>query len=97
MANPKPLKFEEALRKLEGRIVSCHFKDLGEFGNPEAHDVVWGTGKANARALLAELHRQGFKGVFSIEYEYNWENSLPEVKECAKFFREATKELGKAN
>lgn len=85
----------EALRKLEGRIVSSHFKDLGEFGNPAAHDVVWGTGKANARALLEELHRQGFSGVVSIEYEHNWGKSLPEVTECAKFFRQVTEEIAK--
>lgn len=85
----------EALRKLEGRIVSSHFKDLGEFGNPAAHDVVWGTGKGNARALLEELHRQGFSGVVSIEYEHNWGKSLPEVTACAKFFKQVTEELAK--
>ena len=84
----------EALKKLEGRIVSSHFKDLNEM-SPGAHDVIWGTGKANARALLAEFHRQGFKGVFSIEYEYHWDNSLPEVTDCAKFFYAVTEELGK--
>jgi sugar phosphate isomerase/epimerase len=55
--------------------------------------VVWGTGKADARAILAELHRQGFRGVFSIEYEHNWENSLPEVTACARFFEKVTEEL----
>ncbi len=76
----------EALQKLEGRIKSLHMKDLNEFGVKEAHDVIWGTGKANIAGILAELHRQGFKGVFSIEYEHNWENSLPEVAECVKYF-----------
>lgn len=85
----------EALKKLEGRIVSSHFKDLGEFGNPSAHDVVWGTGKADAKALLEELYRQGFSGVVSIEYEHNWGKSLPEVTECAKFFKAVTEEISK--
>ncbi len=85
----------EALRKLEGRIVSAHFKDLGEFGNPAAHDVVWGTGKADAKALLEELHRQGFSGAVSIEYEHNWGKSLPEVAACAKFFKAVSEELSK--
>lgn len=71
----------EATRKLEKRIISFHFKDLNAFGTKgeEAHDVPWGTGLVNARAVLAELQRQGFKGVFSIEYEYKWENSLPDI------------------
>jgi sugar phosphate isomerase/epimerase len=76
----------EAIKKLEGRIVSLHFKDLNEFGERKAHDVVWGTGKANVEALLKELRRQGFEGVFSIEYEHNWDNSVPEIQQCVEYF-----------
>lgn len=87
----------EAIRMLEGRIISSHLKDLNEFGKPEAHDTIWGTGKADMKAVLAELHRQGFSGVFSIEYEHNWLNSMPEIAECIKYFHEVTRELmGKA-
>ncbi|MBI4580511.1 MAG: DUF1080 domain-containing protein [Planctomycetes bacterium] len=83
----------EALRMLEGRIIELHFKDLGEFGKREAHDVPWGTGKADIKALMAELHRQKFSGVFSIEYEHNWFGSMPEIAECIKYFHAVTKEL----
>lgn len=83
----------EALKKLEGRIVSLHLKDLNEFGGREAHDVVWGTGKANIKLILEELHRQDYKGVFSIEYEYNWENSLPEIRQCVKYFNNVSTKL----
>lgn len=83
----------EALKKLEGRLISLHFKDLNEFGIREAHDVIWGTGKADVKALLTELHRQNFKGVFSIEYEYNWENSLPEISGCVAYFNEVASAL----
>lgn len=83
----------EAVRMLEGRIISSHLKDLNEFGNPGAHDVPWGTGKADLNAILAELDRQGFSGVFSIEYEHNWLNSMPEIAEGLKFFHAKTKEL----
>ncbi|HPG40692.1 MAG TPA: DUF1080 domain-containing protein [bacterium] len=76
----------EALRKLQGRIISMHLKDLNEFGNKEAHDVVWGTGKADIKAILAELHKQKFAGAFSIEYEYNWDNSLPEIRPSVAYF-----------
>jgi len=61
----------EALKKFEGRIISLHLKDLNEFGVREAHDVPWGTGVGNIKGVLEELHRQNFKGVISIEYEYN--------------------------
>ena len=83
----------EALKKLEGRLISLHLKDLNEFGVREAHDVVWGTGKANVMAILKELDRQKFKGVFSIEYEYNWENSLPEVRQCVEYFNATSGKL----
>ncbi len=81
-----PLK---AVKKLGAakRIISFHFKDLNEFGIRNAHDVPWGTGVGQAGAILAELDRQKFKGVFSIEYEHNWLNSMPEISKCVAFFR----------
>jgi sugar phosphate isomerase/epimerase len=83
----------EALKKLQGRIISLHFKDLNKFGQLWAHDCIWGTGKADIKALLDELHRQNLKAVFSIEYEYNWENSLPEIRECVQYFNKVSAEL----
>ncbi len=85
----------EAIKKLgaAGRIISLHFKDLNEFGNRDAHDVIWGTGVSQAKAILTELNRQEFKGVFSIEYEYNWLNSMPEISGCVAFFKKTAAEL----
>jgi len=77
----------DALKILEGRIISSHLKDLNQYGT-EAHDVPYGKGVANVRAVLDELKRQGFKGNISIEYEYNWKTSKPEIKECVDFVRE---------
>jgi sugar phosphate isomerase/epimerase len=82
----------ESLRKLEGRIISLHFKDLNREG-PEAHDVPWGTGICDVKGMLAELKRQQVKAVFSIEYEYNWDNSLPEIALCVAYFDKVAKEL----
>lgn len=77
----------ESLQKLEGRIISLHMKDLNKRGARNAHDIPWGTGTCNVAGVLHELHRQGFKGVFSAEYEHNWENNLPEVKESMDYFK----------
>ena len=71
----------QCLKKLQGRIISLHFKEL-----QDGHDVHWGTAHNRATPLLAELHRQNFKGVFSIEYEYNWANSVPDIRKCVEFF-----------
>ncbi|MHC4688738.1 MAG: family 16 glycoside hydrolase [Planctomycetota bacterium] len=83
----------EALKKMESRIISLHFKDLNEFGNVEAHDVPWGSGVCNVKAMLEELHRQNYEGTFSIEYEYNWDNSVPEIRQCVGYFNEVSGKL----
>jgi sugar phosphate isomerase/epimerase len=85
----------EQMKKLEGRIEHLHFKDLNKFGG-DAHDVPWGTGVSDAKGMLAELKRQGFKGYASIEYETGnvseLESNLPQ---CVAFFDKTTKELAK--
>ena len=77
----------EALRILKGRIISSHLKDLNEFGKRDAHDVPYGTGVSGIKECLDELKAQGFNGNISIEYEYNWDNSVPEVTKCIDFVR----------
>jgi sugar phosphate isomerase/epimerase len=84
----------ECLKKLEGRIISFHFKDLNELG-PKAHDVPWGTGVCDVKGMLTEIHRQGVKAVFSIEYEYDWDNSVPDIAKCVAYFDKIAAELGK--
>ena len=81
------LKPVECLRILKGRIISSHLKDLNEFGKPEAHDLPYGAGVSDVPAILDELKRQGFQGNISIEYEHNWEHSVPEVAQCIGFVR----------
>lgn len=85
----------DCLKKLEGRLVSLHFKDIAEkkAGEAEQHDVIWGTGILDVKGMLKELKRQNFKGVFSIEYEYNWDNSVPDIKQCIDYFNQAADEL----
>jgi sugar phosphate isomerase/epimerase len=76
----------DCLRILKGRIISSHLKDLNEMG-PRAHDVPYGAGVSDIPAILQELKAQGFEGNLSIEYEYHWENSSPEVAQCVGFVR----------
>lgn len=79
----KPL---DGIKILAGRINSCHIKDLNEFAR-NAHDVHWGEGVGNVKAVLDELRKQGFEGNISIEYEHNWENNQPDVAACIDFIR----------
>ncbi|WP_418895480.1 sugar phosphate isomerase/epimerase family protein [Limibacterium fermenti] len=83
-----------ALKQLEGRIVSLHFKDIapkGEDGTLE--DVVWGTGVLNVKDMMQELKRQHFKGYFTIEYEADWENNLPQIKQSIEYFNQVAEEI----
>jgi sugar phosphate isomerase/epimerase len=80
------LKPVECLRILKGHIISSHLKDLNEMGL-RAHDVPYGTGVSDIAGILEELKAQGFEGNLSIEYEYHWENSSPEVGQCVGFLR----------
>ena len=82
----------ECLKKLDGHILSLHFKDLNEMG-PNAHDVPWGTGVGRTKELMVELQRQHFRGAICVEYEYNWETSSPEIAQSIKFFNKICDEL----
>jgi sugar phosphate isomerase/epimerase len=85
----------DCLKKLEGRIVSFHFKDVVEEGKGWG-DVPWGTGKSNAKAMMTEMKRQGVKGVVSIEYEHGTGQALlDDIAKCIRFFDETAAELAK--
>jgi len=83
----------DVARAMKGRILTVHMKDLNNKGGPDCHDVPWGTGVCDIAGFMVELKRQNFKGVFHAEYEHNWENSLPEVGECARFFNEQSRKI----
>lgn len=76
----------DCVKILKGRIISAHLKDRPAMG-PGQHDVPFGTGALNVKGVLEELKSQGFQGNISIEYEHNWENSVPEITQCIEFFK----------
>lgn len=83
----------ECLKKMEGRIITLHLKDVAEWGKPEARDVPLGTGKGRYEDVLGELHRQGFKGVAAIEYEHDSEKLVEEVAACLAFVESTARKL----
>ncbi|MCY3021977.1 MAG: sugar phosphate isomerase/epimerase [Planctomycetota bacterium] len=83
----------EGLKKLKGRIISLHFKDVVPAGKAWT-DTPWGAGQSDVKAMLAELKAQGFKGVFSIEYEHGTGKALlDDIAKCVKFFDKTAAEL----
>ncbi|SEL65934.1 sugar phosphate isomerase/epimerase family protein [Parapedobacter koreensis] len=81
----------ESLKLLEGRLISIHMKDLNATGDPDAHDVWWGQGKANLKAVIHEMQRQSFRGVIAVEYEYRRNDpafdSVPAIRESVAYLR----------
>lgn len=76
----------ECIKILKGRIISLHLKERKEIGK-QLPDQIFGTGVADIKGILTELKNQGFEGHISIEYENNWQNSVPDVAKCIEFVR----------
>ncbi len=76
----------EVVRKVAPRVRSFHFKDRESASQP-THDRPLGTGVLDLPAILDEALAQGFAGNVSIEYEYNWETSVPEIAQCVGYLR----------
>lgn len=75
----------DCLKILEGRIISCHFKDKEKMGDSKV--VRAGEGVVNSKACLEELKRQGFDGHISIEHENEWMDNVPSVRHNIDFIK----------
>lgn len=87
------LKPVDCLKKLEGHVFGVHLKDIKVFDKTDAEDTVVGKGINDFPAIFAELKRQGFSGMLSIEQESNWLNSVPDVINTKKYFDEQVAKL----
>lgn len=76
----------DGIKLLRGRIISLHLKDRPEIGK-EMPDTILGTGASNIAGILAELKRQKFEGFIALEYENNWEHSVPDVAQGVGYIR----------
>lgn len=81
------------MKMLEGHIIGAHLKDIVTFNDTKARDTVVSKGVLNIPAALAELKRQNFKGIISIEHESNWQHNLPDVIFTRQYFDEQVAKL----
>ena len=79
----------KALEQVGSRLKSLHFKDIKapEAGETEQHDVIWGTGICDVPAMLKVLKKINFTGLMAIEYEHNWDNSVPDIKKSLEILK----------
>ena len=85
----------DCLRMLKGRIISLHFKDIApkKAGVAWQEDVIWGQGILGIKDMLEILKAEKFKGYIAIEYENNWDNSVPDIRQCLSYFNQVTNEI----
>ena len=83
----------DGLKQLEGHIIGVHLKDIVKFNDPAAADTVVSKGVVDFPAVFAELKRQNFNGMLSIEHESNWYNNLPDVILTKNFYNEQIDKL----
>ncbi len=61
----------ESLRKLKGRIVSFHLKDVLKKGDLNARNTVMGEGQADCASGLRELKALGYQGLVTVDFEHD--------------------------
>ncbi len=76
-----------ALRSLEGRLHALHLKDV-DAPSAAGECVPLGAGFASVPEALAELRRQGFSGVLSLEYESEPADPAPALADSLWFYRQ---------
>ncbi len=81
----------ECVKKLSGRILHFHFKDISQVENRSESEVIWGKGLCKIPAVIQEMKVQDFKGMISVEYEHNLSNQVGPVKESIRYFRNELK------
>jgi len=80
----------EVIRKIAPRVHAFHLKDRASLHEP-SRDQPLGTGIIDLPAILDEVRKHGFAGNVTIEYEYNWRTSLPEIAQCVGYLRAYSK------
>ena len=76
-----------ALKKLQGKIIGIHLKDIAEYNNTKIQDVPVGTGVIDFPAVFDELKHQNYKGYIMIERDTKEQpNNLPSLKQMVNYY-----------
>jgi len=83
----------DAARILGNHLMVVQVHDLNEF-TPAGTDVPWGTGVGRTREFFEVLHKLGVRPLdVDVEYSYNFDNNIEEVRKSIEFFNELVNEL----
>ncbi len=82
----------ECVKALEGRLLAFHFRDMSKSGSG-THDVPWGTGTSDVRAILKEVLRQGAKPAFMIEHAHKDNVTMEALAQSIQYYNKVVAEL----
>lgn len=76
----------EIMKLIAPRVHAFHVKDRVALDKKD-RDYPLGQGKIPFAAAIDAARKHGFAGNVSVEYEFNWKDSLAEVAQCVGFLR----------
>jgi sugar phosphate isomerase/epimerase len=83
----------ESLRKLKGRILSFHLKDIAKRNDPGSRNTVFGEGEGDFANALKELKRLGYRGLTTIDFEHDTPALQEDMARNVAFVEEQAKNL----
>jgi len=83
------------VKRLKGRIVGFHIKDIKRNNGGYNADCVMGQGEVGIEAVLKEFATHETKDPipFSVEFEADWDRNQPKVAESIKYFDSVAKAI----
>lgn len=84
----------ESLRKMKGRIISIHLKDIAKRDEPSSRNTVFGEGEGDFANSLKELKRLGYRGLTAIDFEYDTPALQEDMARNVAFVENQAKRLG---
>ena len=76
----------KCLQQLKGHILGIHLKDIAQFNNTEAEDVIVGKGVIDFSAVAKELKDRHFNGMIYMECEHRMSDNVADVIESIQYF-----------
>jgi sugar phosphate isomerase/epimerase len=83
----------ECLRKLQGRIIAFHLKDVLKKGDLNSRNTVIGEGQADCANTLKELKRLGYQGLITIDFEHDTPALQEDMARNIAFVEEQARQL----
>lgn len=83
----------ESLRKMKGRILSFHLKDIAKKNEPSSRNTVFGEGEGDFADVLKELKQLGYRGLTTIDFEHDTPALQNDMARNVAFVEEQAKRL----